>query len=329
MGRAVDTKSAQLPCGAGPFRFVSWDPERGIELVRHDGFYDPRQAGLDRIVWSTNVRPETQRFELEDGVLDYARDLTATDGASLRASPAWREHLSWSNRMSTWGIALNTEMPPFDRVDVRRAVAAALDPSVLERIRPDLLAVDRILPNGLDAGNPPGSLRRHDEAAALAAMRSAGLAFDPATGRGGWPDEIDFVAVADTWDQMAGEVWQQQLARIGIRLRLRLATFAAVLSEVSRRRTVAMSTLGWNADLPTPRTSSSRPSARRRSPTRAPPMSPSTATPRSTTSSRGPGRRSSPPRGARFTPRWRGGSPTARRGCRPTARARSRSGSRT
>jgi ABC-type transport system substrate-binding protein len=252
MGRAVDTHSAALPCGAGPFRFVSWDPERGIELARHDGFYDPEQGRLDRIIWSINVRPETQRFELEDGVLDYARDLTATDGATFRASPAWREHARWSPRLSTWGIALNTEIAPFDRVDVRRAVAHALDPSVLERVRPDLVAVDRILPGELDAGNAAGTLRRHDGAAALEAMRAAGLAFDPATGRGGWPHEIEFVAVADSWDQMAGEIWQQQLARIGIRLRLRLATFAAVSTEVARRREVAMSTLGWNADFADP-----------------------------------------------------------------------------
>ena len=52
-------------------------------------------------------------------------------------------------------------------------------------------------------------------------MRAAGLAFDPKTGRGGWPHEIDFVGVVDTWDQQVGEIWQQQLARIGIRLRHR------------------------------------------------------------------------------------------------------------
>ena len=163
MGRAVDTHSAASRHGAGPFRLVSWDPERGIELARHDGFYDPRQARLDRIEWSSNVRPETQRFELEDGVLDYARDLTMTDGASFRAAPAWRAQMSWAPKLSTTGLAMNTEIAPFDRVEVRRAVARAIDPSVLERVRQDTcVAVDRILPGGLDAGNALGTLRRYD-----------------------------------------------------------------------------------------------------------------------------------------------------------------------
>ncbi len=56
----------------------------------------------------------------------------------------------------------------------------------------------------------------------------------------------------DTWDQQVGEIWQQQLARIGLRLRLRLVAYAAFLSEASRRHTVAMGTTGWTADFVDP-----------------------------------------------------------------------------
>jgi ABC-type transport system substrate-binding protein len=58
--------------------------------------------------------------------------------------------------------------------------------------------------------------------------------------------------VPDTWDQQTGEIWQQQLARIGIRLRLHLVTYATYLAESTRRRGAVMGKTGWNADFPDP-----------------------------------------------------------------------------
>jgi ABC-type transport system substrate-binding protein len=95
-------------------------------------------------------------------------------------------------------------------------------------------------------------MRRHDLGTALAAMARAGLPFDPATGTGGWPAPIDYLTIPDTGDQQYAEIWQQQLARIGLRIRLRLVTYASFLAESTRRRTAAMGRAGWSADYPDP-----------------------------------------------------------------------------
>jgi ABC-type oligopeptide transport system substrate-binding subunit len=81
-------------------------------------------------------------------------------------------------------------------------------------------------------------------------MARAGLAFDPATGKGGWPAPIDYLTIPDTGDQQVAEVWQQQLARVGLRLRLRLLTYAAFQAESGRRRAAPMGRAGWSADYP-------------------------------------------------------------------------------
>ena len=52
-------------------------------------------------------------------------------------------------------------------------------------------------------------------------MRKAGYPYDPATGKGGYPKELVYVATADSFDVEAAQIYQQQLARIGIRFRLR------------------------------------------------------------------------------------------------------------
>src|SRR5262249_9441810 len=140
----------------------------------------------------------------------------------------------------------------FDRREVRRAVSLAVDPSAVARMRNDVVEADRILPPKIPGPAREEPMRRHDLAAALAAMARAGYPFDPATGEGACPAPPDFLAVPDTGDQQYAEVWQQQLARIGLRVRLRLVTFASFLAESQRRHSAAMGRDGWSADYPDP-----------------------------------------------------------------------------
>lgn len=252
MGSAVDTQAPALPCGAGPFRLASFEPDTGVRLVRHEGYHVPGMPYLDAIEWSTGVPPQTQRYRFEDGSLDLLRELSSADSARFVADARWAGLHAWITKKATNAIFLNTEMPPFDSVAVRRAVAFAIDPSVLPKVRPDVAETDRVLPPSVPGPDRSRRMRTHDLARALEEMKAAGFAFDPATGRGGYPHEIDYITVPDSFEQHAAEVYAQQLAKIGLRIRLKLLPFASYLAEVSRRRTSAMGWTGWGADFPDP-----------------------------------------------------------------------------
>jgi ABC-type dipeptide/oligopeptide/nickel transport system permease subunit/ABC-type transport system substrate-binding protein len=249
-GSFADPSSASLPCGAGPFRVEAWEPDQIVRFARFEGYHQPGRPYLDGIAWSLHVPSASQRYKFERGELDYVRDLASRDSVLYEASGAWAGRFRWTATQGTNGIFMNTEVPPFDNRALRRAVAMAIDPSVLSRVRSDIVVADRVVPRSVPgpAERPP--MRRHDVAGALAEMERAGYPFDPRTGRGGYPHEIDYLAVPDTGDQADGEIWQQQLGRIGIRLRLRLVTYAAFLTEVGRRRTAPMGKAGWTADFP-------------------------------------------------------------------------------
>ncbi|WP_338046160.1 ABC transporter substrate-binding protein [Polyangium spumosum] len=251
-GTTVDAARPPPPCGAGPFRLASWEPEGPIRLARHAAYFEPGKPYLDAIEWHTSERSTTQRFKFERGALDYTRDLGSQDAALYRASPAWAGQHAFSPSRATNAIFMNTELPPFDVRAVRRAVALAIDPSVLEKVRGEARATSRVLPEGIPGAEGLPSMRRHDLAAALEEMRHAGYPFDPATGRGGYPHPVDYLAPADTFEQQAAEIFAQQLARIGIRVRLRLTSYATYLAEASRRRTTPMGWAGWKADFPDP-----------------------------------------------------------------------------
>ncbi|WP_437737862.1 ABC transporter substrate-binding protein [Sorangium sp. So ce1335] len=251
-GAVVDAASPPPPCGAGPFRVARWDQDAGVRLERHEGYFRPGRPFLDAIEWQTRMRASTQRYKFEEGKLDYLRDLTATDVAIYRADPAWKATTRWVTRSRTNAVFLNTELAPFDRLAVRRAVSFALDPSVLEKVRPDLFVLDRVLPPSIPAPPSDEPMRQHDLSRALALMAAAGYAYDPATGKGGYPGVIEYIAVPDTFEQAVGEIFQQQLAKVGLRVRLRLVSWATYLAEASRRRTVPMGWVGWQADFPDP-----------------------------------------------------------------------------
>ncbi|MBK8256885.1 MAG: ABC transporter permease subunit [Polyangiaceae bacterium] len=252
MGAAVDTQAPASPCGAGPFRLASFEPEASIKLSRFEGYYVPGRPFLDAIEWTIAMPPQTQRYRFEEGSLDLLRELSATDSARFESDSRWKHLFSWNATKTTNAIFLNTETSPFDSVHVRRAVALAVDPSVLSLVRPDVAETDRVLPPGVPGPARDRRMRTHNLEAALEEMARAGFAFDPKTGRGGYPHPIDYVTVPDSFEQQAAEVYAEQLGKIGLRVRLKLMPFASYLAEVSRRKTAAMGWTGWTADYPDP-----------------------------------------------------------------------------
>jgi ABC-type dipeptide/oligopeptide/nickel transport system permease subunit/ABC-type transport system substrate-binding protein len=252
MGAGVDTQAPATPCGTGPFRLASFEPESSLRLVRHEGYRTPGKPYLDAIEWLTNVLPRTQRYRFEDGSLDVLHELSSGDTARYLADRRWEGLHAWSTKKAMNGFFLNTEMPPFDSVAVRRAVAFAVDPSVLPKVSTDVAETDRILPVSVPGPSHSRRMRTHDLARARAEMAAAGYAFDEATGRGGYPEPIEYIAVPDSFQQQEAEVYAQQLGRIGLRIKLKLVPYAAYLADVSRRRTSAMGWAGWAADFPDP-----------------------------------------------------------------------------
>jgi len=252
-GSSYDTSFSSRPCGAGPFKLRQWDEHEGLLLDRHDGYAEPGLPLLDGIRWLLEVPLTTQRFRFERGEIDILHDLSVADGAAFRRDPRWQPLGAWTMPRMTKGLFMNTRMAPFDRVGVRQAVASALDREAIARLRAGhIVPADRMLPAGVVGYDPSFPGQRFDLHAALDAMSSAGLAFDPATGRGGWPETIDYFAPADSFDLQFAEVVQQQLARIGLRIRLKAMSWPAYLARISRAGQARMGAAGWTADFDDP-----------------------------------------------------------------------------
>ena len=241
------------PCGTGPFELEAWEPGREIRLRRHEGYFRPELPYLDGITWQLLMPPLTQRFKFETGELDYLREMRHSDLVRYLNDPQWKPYAQWSFSKSILGIFMNTQMPPFDNVELRRAVAAAIDWDEIAKLREgQLVRATQMVPPAVPGHDPTFEGQRFDPEKALQHMKNAGYPFDPKTGKGGLPEVVRYVGNADGFDTQAAQVIQQRLAKIGIRMTIKIVSWPTFLAITSRRGGAQMGYAGWSLDYPDP-----------------------------------------------------------------------------
>jgi ABC-type transport system substrate-binding protein len=248
-------KRGWLPCGAGPFRLEpdGWQRGTSLRVVRHESYFRPGLPHLDAVEWALAMPQVPQRFRFEDGQLDMLMDPVQADYARFAADPRWRDMGVPLSENITWGEAMNTRLPPFDNVEVRRAVAAAIDREQFRKIKPANMSVSaQLLPTSMPGYDPSWACQPHDETAALEHMRKAGYPFDPATGAGGWPHPIAYTVADGSANFYVAQIVQQQLARIGIRIELRVMNLPAYWAVAERQGGTQMAPWGNGADYADP-----------------------------------------------------------------------------
>lgn len=114
------------PVGNGPFRFVAYQPNRRWVFEANPDF--PAELGgrprLNRFVIAVVDEPTTKLAALTSGELDFAG-----------INPAHAEFVGRNPELKvleypllfSYALIFNTRRPPFDRLGVRQAVAAAID----------------------------------------------------------------------------------------------------------------------------------------------------------------------------------------------------------
>jgi peptide/nickel transport system substrate-binding protein len=130
------TAASSSAAGTGPFVFRpgAWSGGQQVVLERN-GAYWAKDAGgvtlpyVDRVVFRV-IKDEAARVgELRSGGLDAVRDVTVASVSTVKADPNLQLQPRPPASSAFVGIASGTK--PFDRVEVRRAVAMAIDKALL------------------------------------------------------------------------------------------------------------------------------------------------------------------------------------------------------
>ena len=234
----------QTPNGSGPFKLASFKPADEIRLVRNDRYYlgVAKLAEVDFELGGGSIVTRYQNNELHIGVVPGA-DIEDVKSGKSPLSKDYREQPD----MAVYYMAFNVKQAPFDDVNMRRAMALAID---REQINNVLLfgsqrIADGILPPEMPGYNESISSIKFDPQKAkdaLAASKYAGnvpritLTY---SGAGGDAPQI-LQALQAQWKQ-----------NLGIDVQLQASDPSAFLRDL-RKGTFQMVDNGWAADYPDP-----------------------------------------------------------------------------
>ncbi|MFN8593752.1 MAG: peptide ABC transporter substrate-binding protein [Thermomicrobiales bacterium] len=236
---------------SGPFVVKKWNHGQGIDLVPNPKFYQP-VTEVTELNFIFNQDSETGFQLYRTGAADIlgsSQDpIPAARVPEVSSSPDFRSTPAFNTRY----VAFNNVIEPFNNVQVRQALAHAIDRDTLANavLGGTVTPTDRILPAGFPASDLVIEGLAFDPAAAKDLLGKAGL--DPSTftftlSYGVEGDNERVVTVLQS-------MWQENL---GIKVELEpleLATFSSRLNDTYLDPSKGLQSYYsiWGADYPDP-----------------------------------------------------------------------------
>lgn len=173
----------------GPFKVDNWEYDVKIEMSKNPGFWDAANIKMERVVCP--ITPAANAvLAFEEGSGDARLDWTPLSGADYQRyldDPELSTQLSPYVYPGLWMFVPSNGIPPFDKLEVRKAVSHAIDRERLVTITNGLVTpAFCMVPQGvfgyLDDPSLP-EIQKYDPEAAIAAL--AGTEFE---GGQNWPE---------------------------------------------------------------------------------------------------------------------------------------------
>ena len=231
------------PVGTGPFVFKEWRSRDQVVLEANPNYWRGKPK-LDRIVYKVLPDPQAALLALRRGEVHILADVGAATIPALRAEP--QVTLASQPGLAVNGVALPTDVKPFDDVRVRRALNLAVDKAAINRALYQGLAVQMTSPLppaqwGFDKSitgygfDPEAAKRLLAEAGVQPGLKVELLTYN--SPRGYNPAGAD-LAVAI----------QGYLKRVGIEAEIRRMDMGAFLSTVRSGKYEGLRMGGWTGD---------------------------------------------------------------------------------
>ena len=248
-GRAFNEHPANKhPIGTGPYRFREWKVDEKIVLDANPDYFDGRPH-VARVVYRVIPDDAVEFLELRDKAID-TMELTPDQYKAYPEFFKGYRKFRFPRAAYTF-LGFNLERPPFDSLKIRRAVAHAIDKK--ELVDGVLLGMGRaatgpFLP--LSWAFDP-SVKDFDYDPALASKMLAEEGWKDTDGdgvldKGGKP--FEFTVITNQGNKMrslSAEILQRQLARAGIRMKIRVIEWSTFLKQFVDKHNFDAVILGW------------------------------------------------------------------------------------
>lgn len=230
------------PVGTGPFILKRYVRDSTIRYISHEGYWRGK-ASIDNLIFAITPDASVRYMKLKKGECDLIIYPSPADLDDIRKQN--RFVLAEEKGLNIGYLAMNTEKPPFNNVKVRKAIAHALDKEAY------ISAI--YLGNAEVAINPyPSSMwsyhkdvtvYEYDPEKSRALLKEAGF-------EEGFSTTMWTLPVSRPYNpngRKMGEMMQQDLARVGIKVELVSYDWATYLDKVKNGEH-DMVQLGWAGD---------------------------------------------------------------------------------
>ncbi len=232
--------------GTGPFIIKSWERNVGITLVRNEKYWGEKPKV--KKVYIRDIREaNTQKMMLEKGDLDIAFALTNEMKLELMKNSNIKTARGVNLRIGYLGM--NTLKKPLDNVKVRQAIRNAIDyNAVVNKLAKGLgIRMEGVIIKGLLGYEPSLGIYGYNPEKAKELMKEAGYenGFDITLTTSSGPSSMGLIL------EDLGALIQQNLAAIGIRVKLQFLAGSAYL-QLYRNKKTELNIGAWGADYPDP-----------------------------------------------------------------------------
>lgn len=236
---AGDEWGYSVVIGTGPFKFVEWIPGERAVYERNEDYFKGAPY-LERIELYLNVDPAVQMLRWENGEAEWVANIPAAELPRVLSEESLAQQLRQAPSVGTNRLAFHFNVPPFDDVRVRQAVAMAIDKQAIVQKR-----AGTVLPL---EGHFAIPMLQYD------ADFKSQYVYDPERAKellaeAGYGDGIQGMMMYVGLDTEIGQLIQADLQAIGIETELAVGQWKEWRDRI-RNGDVALFMYGWAASFP-------------------------------------------------------------------------------
>ena len=230
------------PVGTGPFVLKRYVKDNSIRYEAHPAYWAGR-AKLDKVVFAITPDPSVRFQKLKAGECNLIAEPAPQDLKGISGSPKLK--LQSQPGANVGYLAMNTQKPPLNKLEVRQAISLALNlDNYLDTVYQSTATPARgPIPPTVWGSNPNLKEHEYNPEKAKELLKKAGLA-------DGFPIELWTLPVSRPYNpngKKMGELMQADLAKVGIKVKLITYDWPTYLSK-SRVGDHQLLQMGWTTD---------------------------------------------------------------------------------
>ncbi|MEP3675821.1 ABC transporter substrate-binding protein [Sulfitobacter sp.] len=232
--------------GTGAFKLADWTIGQKLVFAKNEDYWRDGLPYLDSVTFEVGQEPIVALLRLQNGEVDVPGDgIPPAKFQEVMGDPDQAARVIEGGQLHTGYITLNVKMPPFDNVDVRKAVNMAINKErITQVINGRAVPATQPLPPSMPGYTEGYAGYAYDPDAAKALLADAGFA-------DGFETEL-FVMNTDPNPRIAQAI-QQDLSKIGIKASIQSLAQASVIAaggEADQAPMIWSGGMAWIADFP-------------------------------------------------------------------------------